>query len=67
MRADAFGDLVNLGDEERARSGNPELDRALVGWIEGSDRHQLTVDERALQSFGAPRCALAVWAEVCAS
>ena len=51
--ADSFGDLVDFGDEQSAWPGNPELDRAVGGWIEGRDRHEFTIDESAFEALGA--------------
>ncbi len=60
LRADSLGDLVNLRNEQRAWSGDPELNGSLVVWVERGDRQQLAVDQRSFEALGAPSRSLAV-------
>ena len=60
MVVDSFGNLVDLGDEERSGTGDPQLDRAVVVRVEGADGEALAVDERAFEALGATCRSLAV-------
>jgi len=54
---------VNLRNQERARPGDQHGDGSSISWIEGADRHRLTVNECGFESLGASGDALAIWSE----
>ena len=63
MRSNSFSDFVDLGDEQRSRSGDPRRDRAPVGSIERGDGESLAVDDGALQTLSSSSSSLPVRSE----
>jgi hypothetical protein len=61
--ADAFGDLVEFGNEERAWPGDVDGRGSGVGRVERRDRVEVAVDECSFEPFCAARGARSVWPE----
>ncbi len=50
----AVGDLMDLGHEQRGRSGDQHPNRSRLAGIERRYLHALPVNERPLQPLGSP-------------
>src|SRR5262249_39365984 len=67
MVVDALSDLVDLGDQEPTRTGDPHRNLSSVRGVESRDRSHVAVDERSLKTPCATRRSLTVWSKPCAA